>query len=234
FLCGGAWLAMDKDLWIPELVTFTRRGFAVACAEYRTSGVARFPAQIEDVKSAIRYLRAHAAGWSLDPARFAIMGESAGGHLAVLAGATGETREFDTGDWLEQDSGVQAVVDYYGPMDFSQMGKSSADSDHDAPDSPESRLIGGPIQKNPMPVQRANPITYLTREAPPTLILHGSVDRTVPCHQSQLLFDALQALGVPVEYYRLVGEGHATDAFIQPAVMDMVAEFLIHYLARQG
>lgn len=235
FLCGGAWLQMDKDLWIPELVSFTRRGFAVACAEYRTSGVAEWPAQLEDVKAAIRWLRAHPDSecWSLDTSAIAVMGESAGGHLAVMAGATGGTREFDTGDWLEQDSRVQAVVDYYGPTDFLRMADRPTDFDHNAEGSPESRLIGGAVQLRPDRAASASPFPYLTRETPPHLILHGTADRLVPCNQSELLFEALRALGVPAEFYRLTGEGHATDAFIQPQIKDLVADFLTHYLAHQ-
>ncbi|NLN46687.1 MAG: alpha/beta hydrolase [Clostridiaceae bacterium] len=233
FLCGGAWQAMDKDLWIPEWVSLVRRGFAVACAEYRVTSVAPWPAQIEDVKSAIRYLRAHADTWGLDASAIAVAGESAGGHLAAMAGATGKTRRFDTGDWLDQDSGVQAVVDFYGPTDFAQMADWPTDFDHNSPASPESLLIGGPVQKHPDRVADINPITWLTREAPPYLILHGTDDRTVPCHQSELLYAALRTLEVPTAYYRLLGEGHATDAFVQPQVMDLVADFLVHFLAHQ-
>ena len=225
---------MDKDLWIPELVPadpLRDRGRLCRIPDQRSRTVPR--PQLEDVKAAIRYLRAHADRWNLDPERFAVMGESARRAPAVMAGVTGHLRTFDTGEWLEQDSGVQAVVDYYGPTDFAQMADHASDNSHNAPDAPEALLIGGPVPENPELVARANPITYITENAPPFLILHGTDDRTVPCHQSDLLYEALIEKKIPTEYYRLVGEGHATDAFVQPEIMERVAEFLVRALNRR-
>ena len=118
FLCGGAYMVMDRSIWLPELMTLARAGYTVASMEYRTSNEAAFPAALEDVKTAIRFLRAHAEEYCVDPARIFLMGESAGGTLACLGGVTAGIAEFDRGDWPEQSSAVQGVVDFYGLTDL--------------------------------------------------------------------------------------------------------------------
>ena len=109
FLCGGAYMVMDRSIWLPELMTLARAGYTVASMEYRTSNEAAFPAALEDVKTAIRFLRAHAEEYCVDPARIFLMGESAGGTLACLGGVTAGIAEFDRGDWPEQSSAVQEI-----------------------------------------------------------------------------------------------------------------------------
>lgn len=110
WLCGGSFSAMDRNVWTPELAWFAKRGFAVASIDYSVTARAKFPNQIEDVKLAIRYLKAHAEELGLDPQRFVAMGESAGGYLAALVGATANTREYDVGDYQKYSSRVKAVV----------------------------------------------------------------------------------------------------------------------------
>jgi acetyl esterase/lipase len=183
----------------------------VASIGYRLSGDALFPAQIEDCKAAIRWLRAHAKEYGLNPARFGVWGSSAGGHLVVLLGTSGGVKEFDVGANLDQSSRVQAVCDYYGPTDLLQMDAHalpSARLKHDPANSPESRLIGGAIQENKEKAARVNPITYVTPDDPPFLIVHGDADPTVPIHQSQLLFEALKKAGVSVHFHTIKGAGH--------------------------
>lgn len=115
---GGAFLIGSKDDTVPlELLS---QGYAVASMGYRYSSEAKFPAQVEDCKAAIRWLRANAARFALDPERFAVFGESAGGYLAAMLGTTGDVKEFDVGENLDQSSRVQAVIDFYGPTDFLQ------------------------------------------------------------------------------------------------------------------
>lgn len=118
WLCGGAFRVMDRSAWMPELMRYAEAGFVVASVEYRTGNEAVFPAPLIDVKAAIRYLRAHAKEFCVDPEIIISMGESAGGALACLLGVTGEKREFDQGEYQEQSSGVCAVVDYYGLTDM--------------------------------------------------------------------------------------------------------------------
>jgi acetyl esterase/lipase len=162
--------------------------------------------------------------------RFAAMGSSAGGHLAAMLGTTGDTREFDVGQYLDQPSRVQAVVDYFGPTDFLQMDAHRlADGQlHDPADSPESQLMGGPIQQNREKTARANPITYVSNGDPPFLICHGDADPLVPHHQSELLTKALKHAGVPVTFYTVRGAGHGR--FEDPKVAELTRDFLATHL----
>jgi acetyl esterase/lipase len=185
------------------------------------SGDAIFPAQIEDCKAAVRWLRAHAKEYGLNPDRFGVWGSSAGGHLVALLGTSGDVS-----------SRVQAVCDYYGPTDLLQMDAHalpSARLKHDPATSPESRLIGGAIQENKEKTTRANPIVYVTPDDPPFLIVHGDADPVVPIHQSQLLFDALKKAGVSVRFHTIKGAGHG-QGFGGREIDEMVNNFFDSYL----
>ncbi len=225
---GGAFRQGSKADKVP--LDYLEEGYAVASLNYRLSQHARFPAQIEDCKAAVRWLRAHAATYRLDPSRFAAWGESAGGHLVALLGTTGDVAALEVGEQLGVSSRVQAVVDYFGPTDFLQMdGHRLPDGMvHDAADSPESELVGGPIQAHPDRVAAANPITYVSPAAPPFLIVHGDRDPLVPYHQSELLAAALTAAGVPVTFYTVTGAGHGK--FTDPAVAALTSAFLAEHL----
>ncbi len=221
---GGAWRGGDKKDYRP--IPYLKAGYAGASLNYRLSQHARFPAQIQDVKAAVRWLRANADTYRLDPNRFAAWGSSAGGHLVAMLGTAGDVTQFDVGENLEVSSRVHAVVDYFGPTDFLQMDAHRLPDGlvHDAPDSPESQLIGGPIQQHKEQVKQANPITYVSEDDPPILIVHGDRDALVPYHQSLLLHDALAAAGVPVTLYRVEGGGHGW--FKDPKVPELTRTFL--------
>ena len=221
---GGAFRMGSKEMGVPT--EYLARGYAVASINYRLSQHAVFPAQIEDCKAAVRWLRANAPKYGLDPNRFAAMGSSAGGHLAAMLGTAGDVSEFDVGANLDQSSAVQAVVDHFGPTDFLQMDAHRLPNGqlHDPADSPESQLVGGPIQENKDKTTRANPITYVTRNDPPFLICHGDADPLVPHHQSELLVAALEKAGVPVTFYTVKGGGHGR--FNDPKVAELTREFL--------
>jgi acetyl esterase/lipase len=240
---GGAFRFGSKEGFPQEPVPLRLllEGYAVASINYRLSPEAVFPAQLEDCKAAIRSLRAHAEEFGIDPNRIGVWGASAGGHLAAFLGTTGEVRDFDVGENLGYSSRVQAVCDFYGPTDFLQMDAHRLldGQIHDAPDSPESKLVGGPIQDNPEKVRRANPITYVTKGAPPFLIVHGILDRLVPFHQSQLLVAALEAVGAPVHFHPVEGGGHGQyfgagggcGLYADPEVAPMVKAFFATHLA---
>lgn len=227
---GGAFRMGDKGDRIPA--EMLAQGYAIASVNYRLSQHARWPAQIEDCKAAVRWLRAHAATYGFDPRRVASWGESAGGHLAAMLGTAGHERSLDVGAHLDQPSDVQAVVDFFGPTDFLQMDahRPTDGMVHDTPDSPESQLVGGPIQERPAEVARANPITYVTAAAPPFLVVHGDRDPLVPYHQSSLLVAALEAAGVPVRFYTVAGGRHG--GFTDPQIPPLVQQFLAAHLGR--
>jgi len=225
---GGAWLEGSKEK--PPGLGFLRHGFALASINYRLSQDAIFPAQLIDCKAAIRWLRAHAPENGINPGRIGVWGASAGGHLVALLGTTGDVKEFDTGENPGVSSRVQAVCDWFGPTDFTQITNDPAELKHDTPDSPEARLIGGPVGQNIEKAQRANPIHYITRDDPPFLIMHGDKDTVVPLEQSQLLADALQKAGVPVTFHVVPGGGHGGPEFRKPEERDRLFLFFLKNL----
>jgi len=223
---GGAWLGGSKKNC--PATRFVRKGYAVASINYRLSQHAIFPAQIVDCKAAIRWLRANSNQYGLDAKRIGVWGSSAGGHLVALLGTAGDIKEFDKGRNLKVSSRVQAVCDYFGPTDFTQIGRFPSKIRHDAPDSPESKLIGGPVLENKEACRRVNPITYVTKDDPPFLIVHGDKDLTVPHNQSELLYEALKKAGVKVRFHTVKGGGHG--GFKSPDVDKMVDDFFDRHL----
>jgi len=224
---GGAWLGGSKDN--PPALPLVRHGYAVASINYRLSQHAPFPAQIEDCKAAIRWLRANAKTYNLDPAHIGVWGASAGGHLVALLGTAGGVKEWEArGGNADQSSRVQTVVDLFGPTDFTKMGGS-----HDRADSPEAKLIGGAVQDNKERAVKANPIAYVGKDAAPFLILHGDKDNTVPYGQSELLAEALHRAGVEVTLKKLEGAGHGGPAFNSPENRRLIEKFFDKHLKKE-
>jgi acetyl esterase/lipase len=231
---GGGWSGGTHDTVPASALALRSRGFAVASIGYRLSGVAIFPAQIHDVKGAVRYLRANAATYQLDSNRFGAWGSSAGGHLTALLATSGGVAALEgtSGGNAAFSSRVQAAVDYFGPTDIININLDvttppGSGIDHDAPTSPESNLVGwndpgqgiGDIRNNlanpaaPYPqlvalCNQVNPITWVTADDPPMLIGHGTVDTSVPIMQSTRLANALASAGVANAYYQATGFGH--------------------------
>ncbi len=228
---GGGWRGGSKEgLGRPRPI-LDHGGYILASVEYRLSGEAIFPAAIADCKAAVRWLRANAAKYDIDPDRLAVWGSSAGGHLAALLGTAWEVKEWDAIHPENQDvsSKPTVVCNWFGPTDFRRMNDFEGRIDHDAEGSPESLFIGGRIQEHPEKAQRANPIAYVTADDPPMLLMHGEKDLSVPYNQSELLYAALQKAGVESRLYKVVGADHgfrnaATDT--AESLFGMVAEFL--------
>jgi acetyl esterase/lipase len=194
---GGGWQEGSR-VWMPDTVApfgFHERllahGYSVADVDYRLSGEAPYPAQLLDVQSAIRWLRHHATELRLDTGRFATLGESAGGHLAALAGLTGEG-----------DTAIQAVVNWYGVMDLLDV--------YDDEDGfiPQARLLGGPIGERRDFAVWASPLHHVHPAAPPFLNVHGTDDDVVPFEQAVRLAEALRAQGVRGDLHPVAGAGH--------------------------
>ena len=230
---GGAWRAGSKDrcpiLWLIS------EGYAVASINYRLSQEAPFPAQIHDCKAAIRWLRSRSARHGYSAERIGVAGASAGGHLVALLGTSGGVKPLEgrVGQAEKSSSDVQAVVDLFGPSNFLAMIGQPSEIDHAAPDSPESRLIGGPIEQHPGRVRGVNPITYVSEDDPPFLILHGSKDRIVPPSQSFLLNEALTAAGIETSLHFLEGAGHGGRRFFAEAQRDRMVHFFDRHIKQQ-
>jgi acetyl esterase/lipase len=210
WLHGGGWRFGDRHL-APDLALFAQAsGVAMVSIDYRLSDEAKFPAPVEDMKAAVRWVRSVAPEFGLNAERIGLWGSSAGGHLAACAALSRE-EEFRTPEHPGHSSAVQAVVDGYGPTNFgridAQRGVAAAPgTDAESlgihkllpaghPDSFESRLLGVPAGTSPGAVERADPVHYMRAGSPPFLILHGQADTLIPCAQSEYLFDALSAAG---------------------------------------
>ncbi len=232
---GGGWLGGDKGD-CPAL-GMVARGYAVASLNYRLSTEAIFPAQIQDCKGAIRWLRAHARKYRLDTDRFGAWGASAGGHLVALLGTSGEVREIegDIGGNLDQTSGVQCVIDWFGPTDmsvfFQQAAKGTNVFKGDPDRSPITTLFGGLMRDHMDLVRLANPITFIRKNNPPFLIMHGDHDPIVPLGQSEILAEALKQNGVDVQFEVLEGAGHG-NGFDRPSILPLMVQFMDRHLKR--
>ena len=212
---GGAWFVGDKQPC--RALPLVDHGFAVVSINYRLTSAAPFPAQIQDCKGAIRFIRAHAAQYNIDPDRIGVWGESAGGHLAALLGTSGGSAavEGTVGGNPDQSSRVACVCDWFGPTDLTQFTAQAVAAHH-----PPGRFsafivrafLGGPPEDHADLVELANPIHFLPAgrlsDGPPFLIMHGDMDRTVPLGQSQMLADALARAGVSATFHVLTGLGH--------------------------
>jgi acetyl esterase/lipase len=225
YIHGGAFKGGDKAMVGGKVQPLLDAGYAVASLNYRLSGEALFPAGAQDVKAAVRSLRANADTYNIDPDNFAAWGESAGGNLVSLIGTTGDQATvLDDADLGNADvsSAVQAVIDWYGPTDFLQMdtqasegGGCTSPETHNPASSPESAWMGAAIQTVPDTVEQANPITYIAtaENLPAFSIAHGDADCNVPYQQSQILADALAAAGAAPDLTILPGASHADAQF---------------------
>ncbi len=202
YVHGGGWTSGDKDngAGIPDMPELLARGYIVASLDYRLAPQYKFPAQIVDVKCAIRHLRVYASIYKLDSNRIGVWGGSAGGHLVEMLGVTDKDAGFDVGQYLDQSSRVQAVVDMFGPSDLPRLLTA------DAP--VVGRQVFGASSADDPVLIKASPVTYISPNDPPFLILQGDKDTTVPPEQSQILYDRLRAAGVPATLVIVKNAGH--------------------------
>jgi acetyl esterase/lipase len=233
---GGGFISGDKaDGQITPVLEALSRGYAVAGVNYRLSGEATFPAAISDVKAAVRWLRANAGEYQLDPLRFAAWGHSAGGNLAALAGTSGDfpalrgPHPANAG----QSDRLQAVVDWYGPISFLRTDRDFRAAGFKRPSAagPRSFLsqyLGAPLAEVPGKVKAADPITYISPDDPPVLIEHGTADGTVPYPQSRRFARAVAERAGPsrVTLRIFPGAGHVDPVFFSPEHVDSVLDWL--------
>jgi acetyl esterase/lipase len=208
YIHGGAWKGGSKA-GMPGLCTaLAQSGYFCASVEYRMSQEAVFPAQIEDCKCALRFLRAHAKEYKINPDKIGVWGHSAGGHLVALLGTAGDARDLEgKGGWQDQSSRVQCVIDCFGPADFTVIPK-GLEGVKEQMSSPVTQLLGGPVPENMEKAVKASPITYVSKDDPPILIMHGDQDPTVPISQSEKFYEALKKAGADATLHVVKGAGH--------------------------
>lgn len=235
YVQGAAWGEQEVYFGLPQLAQIARLGYVVASVKHRASTVAKFPAFLQDVKSAIRFLRANAEKYCIDPDEVAIWGDSSGGHAALMVGVTGDMPEFKTEDYQEFSDGVSAVVDFYGPTDAAQINNKPRNPVFlkDKSKIPEDILFGGCVAEHPEIAQPGNPIQYVTadKKLPPMFIAHGDSDAMVPFNQSVLMVEKLQACDQMVEFYKVCGADHGVF-FWTEELIGKVAQFLQATLGR--
>ncbi len=238
YINGGGFTGSLPSRGITQRMAFAEAGYVVASIQHRVVPSARFPEPLEDVKAAVRWLRAHAADYSIDPERVGVVGSSAGGYFATMLGVTGDVKEFDVGDHTNESSAVNAVIDLYGVSDLTIIGAGLPDGleeGHDSPATTEAMLVNGTafggnkgasVFDTPEAAAEASPFTYIDGTDPAFLILHGDKDTLVSPVASMELYKRLKDAGVDVERYTIEGAGHGGPLFDQPAVIDLMVEFL--------
>jgi acetyl esterase/lipase len=233
YIHGGGWLRGSRsDYWL-DIQDAATRGYVAVTIDYRLtdpdkSGKAKypFPAQIEDCKCAVRWLRANAARYHIDPARIGATGSSAGGHLSLLLGAAGAIKKFEgTGGHPDQSSKVQAVVNYYGPTDLIKMYGYNKDVD-----AMMATLCGGQPQVRAEEFRAASPVTYVSKETCPILTIHGTKDGAVPVEQAREMDAALHKAGVSCALLVLDGEGHGFEGLASERAKAATFDFFEQHL----
>jgi acetyl esterase/lipase len=201
---GGGWKSGDKSQ-MKNVLTFAQRGYVSASINYRLSGVAPFPAAAEDCKTAVRWLRANAEKYGIDTNRIGGFGTSAGGHLVLLLAYADKSAGLEGSGNENVSSQLQAVCSWFGPTDFTVGHQQFQNGTGEGP----LKFLGGKtMEEAPDVYKRASPLTYVTKSAPPTLMIHGDSDQTVPFSQSETLFKHLQDLGVDCSLIKVNNAGH--------------------------
>jgi acetyl esterase/lipase len=240
YIHGGGFAIGDKrDIHVLTFLRGLERGYAVVSVNYRLSGEAKFPAGLQDIKAALRWLKAYCEQYHLDGSRIAACGGSSGGNYAAMVCLTANVPTFDDlslGN-PEYPCNVQAAVDWYGPTDFLKMDEQLDESgfgpsDHNEADSPESRYLGAKLSDVPLKVEIANPMTYINKHMPPILIQHGRLDDMVPVQQSIMFAEKLEKYvdHDRFEFDIIEGAGHSDPLFETEANMERVFSFLDKYL----
>lgn len=231
FIHGGGWRAGDKGSPCIHAAFMVEQGYAFASINYRFSQQAVFPAQLDDCKGAIRWLRAHAKEYHIDPERVGVWGSSAGAHLAALVATTAgdPAREGAVGGNEKASSAVKCVVDFYGPSDFVNIEAHAAAAGITRDPTKISVLLGGSPAQKPELAIAASPVRLVSKSTPPFLILHGGADKTVPLAQSEELAETLKKAGVEVKLTVVPGAAHGAP-FNGPQEREEVRSFFDRHL----
>lgn len=238
---GGGFTSADHEKFLEMRYALARAGYVVAACEYRAVPN-KFPALLEDAKAAVRWMRAHASEFGVDADRIGLLGDSAGGYVVQMAGATNGEKNWDVGDFKEVSSDVQAVVSIYGISDLTTIGEGIGNENvHASAAVTEALLLNGPafkdfagasVNADPQKAKAASPIGHVDGTEPPFLLMHGSGDKVVSPLQSKKMFKALQNKKVEAEYVLVRGAEHGDLPWYQPGVISRVVNFFDRHLKR--
>jgi len=238
---GGGFTSADHEKFLEMRYALARAGYVVAACEYRAVPN-KFPALLEDAKAAVRWMRAHASEFGVDANRIGLLGDSAGGYVVQMAGATNGEKNWDVGDFKEVSSDVQAVVSIYGISDLTTIGEGIGNENvHASAAVTEALLLNGPafkdfagasVNADPQKAKAASPIGHVDGTEPPFLLMHGSGDKVVSPLQSKKMFEALQNKKVEAEYVLVRGAEHGDLPWYQPGVISRVVNFFDRHLKR--
>ena len=231
---GGGFTSSDHEKFLEMRYALAREGFVVAACEYRAVPT-KFPGLIEDAKAAVRYIKAHADQFGVDANRIGVLGDSAGGYVVQMLGTTNGEKGWDTGEDLNVNSDVNAVVSIFGISDLTKIGEGlNQDAVHASAAVTEALLLNGPAFRNfpgasvsadPAKAKHASPMGHVDGSEPPFLVMHGSNDKLVSPLQSKDIYEALKAKKVDVDYVLVRGAGHGDLPWYQPAVISRVVNF---------
>ena len=245
FVTGGGFIMAPKNNWIQQRMRLAQAGYVVASIEYRYAPLSKFPLPLEDCKTAIRWLRAHADMYNIDVNRVGILGNSAGGYLSAFVGLTNGMKEFDKGDFLDYSSDVLCAADIFGISDLTNIGMDYDEENqkgHASAGATEALwALGTPtfggkdggILAHPEEAAYASPITYVEKNSAnlvPILMMHGDADTLVSPGQTDLLFQALKAKGAVAERYVVKNAAHGGPYWVQEPVMKIMVDFFDQYL----
>lgn len=234
---GGGWNRFDKTGGSDNTRFLTTHGFLTVSIDYRLSGVAKFPAAVEDCKCAVRWLRANAEKYNVDPERIGVWGGSAGGHLAMMVGCVDEAVGLEgDGGWAEFSSRVQAVCSYYGLNNLLESYREIEEGRGSVPDSSIIvQFLGCHAEENPDLWEAASPINHVTADDPPLLLIHGELDQNVPIKKSEQMYEAYQQMGLEATLVRVREGGHGfaqeTSSPISPSV-DEIEHIVLDFFVK--
>ncbi len=238
FITGGGFMWAPKNGNLYNRCEIAKAGYVVASIEYHVVSNGLYSDAVKDAKAAIRYMRANAEKYGVDPKNVAVWGESAGGYLTAMTGTSNGVKDFEVGENLDQSSDVQAAMDIYGLSDLTKIGADydkEAEEAHFTTDAPEAGYVHGKnsgltILDKPEVVAKANPVNYVDKNDPPFLFMHGTVDALVSPSQTLLVHTALRNAGVESTRYAITGANHGGPQFSDPKVLQIMIEFLDKHL----
>ncbi len=244
YVTGGGFIMAPKNNWIQQRMRLAQAGYVVASVEYRNAPLGRFPQPVQDVKAAIRWLRAHAKLYNIDANRVGILGNSAGGYLSSFVGLTNGMKEFDVGDYLDYSSDVLCAANIFGITDVRNIGMDYDEENqkgHASAGATEALWVlgtptfggkDGGILAHPEEAAKASPVEYVSDKSVPSLFMHGTADMLVSPTQTDLLFQKLKAQGIEAERYIVKNAAHGGPYWVQEPVLKVMVDFFDKYLKK--